>query len=279
MVDTFRLCRGGVHNGKDSFTVRAGVPAPDGRAGPREPQGGGGFFTDAQRRQIERDWIAAGRPGDVMGWLHQRFPLERLVEGLGVRVVGDFTGAAVIDGNGRKTCKCLSGECKLVRFEPQAFEPVRKAVEAGTVNVPVHTGSLAPRDMLGDTGTGAVVLDIVPDDAPLRTIVTPGSLVLSFVQGILGTVAGEAVAKSVDVSPPIARPIIDDDRSEFEEVEEDGELVRVYETAWISSILVKVATDESARGWSTMVLGDGVDTGEVVPNEITSPPRRFRRWL
>ena len=33
LVDTLRLCRGGVHNGKDSFTVRAGVPATDGRTG------------------------------------------------------------------------------------------------------------------------------------------------------------------------------------------------------------------------------------------------------
>ena len=236
-----------------------------------------GVFSDAQRRQIERDWIAAGRPGDVMGWLHQRFPLERLVEGLGVRMVPGMAGAASIDGNGRKTCKCLTGECKMVRFKPQAFEPVREAVEAGTANVPVHTGSLAPRDMLGDTGTGAVVLDIVPDDAPLRSIVAPGSLVLSFAQAILGTVAGEAVAKSVEVSPPIVRPIIDDEQSEFEEVEEDGELVRVYSRAWLSSILVKTATDESARGWSTMIV-DPVEPSEV-PGETDAPPRRFRRWL
>ena len=41
LVGTFRLCRGGVRNGKDSSTVRAGVPAPDGRAGPLGPFGGG----------------------------------------------------------------------------------------------------------------------------------------------------------------------------------------------------------------------------------------------
>ena len=40
-VDTFRLCRGGVRNGKDSSTVCAGVPAPDGRTGPVGPFGRG----------------------------------------------------------------------------------------------------------------------------------------------------------------------------------------------------------------------------------------------
>ena len=130
-------------------------------------------------------------------------------------------------------------------------------MNAGEVDIPVHTGSLNPRDMLGSTRTGAVVFDVVPDDAPLRTIVTPGSLVLSFVQAILGTLAGAAIAKTADTSPPIARPIVDDEQSTYKDVEEDGERVREYVDAWITSILVKVATDESAKGWSTMVVDAG----------------------
>ena len=38
--DTFRLCIGGVRNGKDTSTVRAGVQAPDGRVAPSGPLGG-----------------------------------------------------------------------------------------------------------------------------------------------------------------------------------------------------------------------------------------------
>ena len=198
-----------------------------------------------------------------------------------------------------KSCKCLPGDskCRRVRFKPGAFDRTVREVEAGRHDVLAHSGSFRPENVLGSTRSGVVVLDIAParprpfvlpadPDAPLRTIVTPGSLLISFLQGVLGGAAGEALSRSLELAPPIVRPLVNDDESEFEDEFEDDESdgVRVYSDAWIDSILVKWAGDESADGWETLVL-DSIDS-EVISFEITtpaqvpeSPPLRVPTWL
>ena len=180
-----------------------------------------------------------------------------------------------------KSCKCLPGEskCRRVRFKPGAFDRTVREVEAGRHDVIAHTGSYRPSDALGDTRTRALILTIAGPESPE---VAAGSLLVFLMRRVIGTVAGNALDASLETAPPVVRPLVDDDKSEFEDTFEDDESdgVRVYSDAWIDSILVKYADDESSAGWDHLrtVGGDvaPLDTTYPVPEP---PPLRIPAWL
>lgn len=195
-------------------------------------------------------------------------------------------GVILTDGR-PKSCKCLEGatpstKCRKVRFKPQAFRRTVEAVDRGEHNVIAHTGSFRPENVLGDTRSGMLRLDYARPDAdfdeePLRRIVTPGSLLLALVQGVLGGLAGDALARSLDLAPPVVRPIINDAESEYEDDEEEEEAVRTYTDAWIDSVLIKYAADESADGWEYLLLGPELPIDNAT-DSIPAPPVAYP-WL
>ena len=187
-----------------------------------------------------------------------------------------------------KSCKCLPGEskCRRVRFKPGAFDRTVREVEAGRHDVIAHTGSYRPSDALGDTRTRALILTIAGPESPE---VAAGSLLVFLAQRVIGTIAGNALEASLETAPPVVRPLIDDEKSEFEDTFEDDESdgVRVYSDAWIDSVLIKYADDESAEGWDYLrPVGGGevvsLDTTYPTPAPVPEPPSplvRVPAWL
>ena len=161
-----------------------------------------------------------------------------------------------------KACKCLPSEskCRRVRFKPGAFDRTVREVEAGRHDVLAHAGGYRAERVLGDTRSRALVLLLAGPESPE---IAAGSLLVFLMQRVLGTVAGDALARSVEVAPPVVRPLIDDEKSEFQDDVEEG--VREYSDAWIDSILVKYADDESAEGWEYLSAIGG-DVGVTIPD-------------
>ena len=166
-------------------------------------------------------------------------------------------GRATIPVNRIADCECVGPYCRKIRIEPGAFERVLARAAANEIDIPAHTGRFRPENMLASTGAGTLTLAAMASGL-LMTLLGEAAL----------TQAGEAVAASMEASPPIVRPLIDQDESEYTDEEIDGEMVRVYQDAALQSILVKWS---QALGWETIELVDAP--------EPSTPPRRIPRWL
>ena len=159
-------------------------------------------------------------------------------------------------------CECVRGSSGdgpcVVQFEPSAFDSVGKADDGTMRRVPVTTGTMGPDDILGDTSTGAVEMETDAD----------GSLLVYLMPPVRQTPAGAAVLASMLTAPPAVRPLIDQEKSEYEDYHVEGVgTVRVYTSAHVRAILVKF---EGSGQWQTLELAEAEELGIDV--------RRFA-WL
>lgn len=163
-------------------------------------------------------------------------------------------GMITTDPNRALDCDCLDRNAGVykVSFEEQAFDQVVEQVEADEINIVAHTGSFRPENVLGDTRSGTLVLESLI-----------GALFVALMPAAAGTAAGKALAESKDAAPPVIRPLIDQEMSEYEDDPDEG--IRLYRSAWIRSILFKWA---DKPGWEPVEFGDE-----------SREQRRRRVWL
>ena len=182
-------------------------------------------------------------------------------------------GTIQADGNAIYDCECLGGRgsalCK-VRFEVGSFDKVLERVEAAresagrqpsrpmlppdvipaprpatiippapvlpqveAQNVVAHIGSFRPADILGDTNSGNLILQLLG-----------GVLFVGLEPAAVETEAGQSLIQAAEVADVHMRPLIDFDLSEY--TDEDD--IRVYTDAWITSLLFKTAL--RSEGWT-----------------------------
>ncbi|MCY4156223.1 MAG: HK97 family phage prohead protease [Gammaproteobacteria bacterium] len=141
--------------------------------------------------------------------------------------------------NNIRSCSCVGGDCDSVDFGEGAFDNTIKLVADGERDLVAHTGGFSPDKVLASAGAGTLAVSIGE----------AGELVAEIDEKAANTPAGRMLAESNDATAPVLRPLIDDSRSEFR----DEGNVRVYSSAWISSLLLKVAQD--ADGWERIEIG------------------------
>ena len=156
-MDTFKLSRGGVHNGKDTSTVCAGVPASDGRAGPLGPFGG----------ELAREFGCCAQT--IRNWVRQSDRDEgRRDDGLTSSELEEL--------------RRLRRENRRLREEREILKNAR----SGLLGRPVRCrGGLRARE--GEPGRACGVADVPPKFRSLR------ELALCWASPPAGTTRGEAV--------------------------------------------------------------------------------------
>ncbi|MDE0479229.1 MAG: HK97 family phage prohead protease [Gammaproteobacteria bacterium] len=143
---------------------------------------------------------------------------------------------------GVRACNCLAGtECDSVDFAATAFTGIVADVEKGDRDLVAHTGGFSPDKVLASASAGTLAVSIGDE----------GELIAEIDEMAAETPAGRMLAESNAATAPVLRPLIDDDRSEYR----DEGNVRIYTSAWISSLLLKVAQDP--EGWEGIEIAGG----------------------
>ena len=143
-------------------------------------------------------------------------------------------------------CRCQGKDCNQVKFLPGAWEKAIADAASGELDISATTGSNNVENILGSTKKGTLQL-IATEDGGVGF-----SIAQTRVPALLALLAASETAA------PIARPIIDNELSVFEDEIIDGELVRVYSEIALKSILVKWA---ESKGWPELVIDEFVDAG------------------
>lgn len=207
---------------------------------------------------------------------------------------GTWKQSAIQAEGSPKNCKCIGdkSKCRKVVFTRDAFEKAIRDAEAGKHNIIATTKDFSPENILGDTRSGALRLSLVErdipiyrprpapdgvidadfdeiDEPPIRTILTPGSMLISFLQGILGGLAGEGLAKALGLAEIVVRPVIDEKESEFSDDEETG--VRTYQRAHVTALLVKYADPSASPGWLSLFDPVADEEEEATDNLVVYP--------
>ena len=149
-------------------------------------------------------------------------------------------------------CRCVSGDCERVEYEPGAFtdsinSPDEVLVVLGDFKRP-----------LGSQRRGTAQLAEAPD----------GGLQLRF--ALPDNAAGRELLENSPIADMVLRPLVDDDQSEFED--RDG--VRRYQNAFLRALTV-VATDGD-DGWVRLGIGS---VAEAVAQNRMSMDWRDLSWL
>ena len=151
-----------------------------------------------------------------------------------------------------RACECVGkssdGKCDRVDFTDTAFVKFVATLDKREADLVAHSGKFDPANILASLKAGT--LAVRADDA--------GALLVDIDPAALATPAGVALVASAPATMPVARPIIDDALSEYED--RDG--VRVYSMPWIKNLLLKTAPNPD--GWEAVDL---------------PPPPRNRRGL
>ena len=183
--------------------------------------------------------------------------------GIGLVAAPSYAGAGVeardgawaeggIDSGAVAECRCNS-PCTMVQFPAGAWDSTVRAARDGERDIAAQTGSLAAPDILASTRAGTLRLDT---DAA-------GGLLATLIGASRATPAAAAIMATAAAAPPLVRPLVDDDLSTWAEREIEGQQVRVYEDAWLRSLLVKWA---DATGWRALrIVGDGAEAAPGAP--------------
>ena len=153
-------------------------------------------------------------------------------------------------------CECLGPDCGQVEYMPDAFTDVVAKIAAGKLDIIAHAGSLNPADVLASTAAGSLRLRKADD----------GGLDVEVSREAMQSPAGRIVTGSA-AGAPIIRPIVDQDESEFEDV--DG--VRRYSRVAVKSLLVKFMSGVEDSGWEPAEITEGRAADDPII-------KRGRRW-
>lgn len=154
-------------------------------------------------------------------------------------------------------CECVKGRdgqgpC-IVQFERSAFDSMIDDPR----KIPATTGTMGADDLLGDTSSGAVEFDVAAD----------GALEVYLMPPVRQTPAGAAIAAILATSPPSVRPLLDQSKSDYTDVEIEGVgTVRVYRSAHVRAVLIKF---EGSGEWETLEVSEaealGIDLRRFPP--------------
>ena len=228
------------------------------------------FYALSERRDGDTRIIAAAEY-DAIGLTGAPLYRGSRVE---LRQAPWIRGVIISKGNSASIydCDCVGGGPELCRvgFEVGAFDNAVQQVQTGQQNLVLHTGRLDVQHVLGDTEHGAFWLDLIDD---ILNIFISDAAEL--------TPAGRMVAESILTTSLHLRPIIDEDRSAFN----DADGVRWFQRVALSSLLLKAARPDRAAGWQPVQLVADERTGfrgrlpAVLPPEPEPRARRRRVWL
>ena len=159
-------------------------------------------------------------------------------------------------------CQCCGDKIHSVTFGPSAWDDVLKAVLGGETNIVATTGTYRAAEILASTQMNT-----------LRLSATAAGLVAALSDDALATPAGEELAGAAKVTPIQIRPLIDFDRSEYEDV--DG--TRNYFVAWLSALLFKTAPGAWGLGWP-LFDPESVDDDDIPPPVTRAIENRRADW-
>ena len=304
-----------LHPGKDAFTFSAILPPiPASDVAVREYRAGRlsgvsvEFHAEAESRSGDLRIVQAGA---VVGIALCRTPVYR-GSTLELRQRSYARGRILTDT--QLDCSCVGPVCTKVNFKPGAFDRILREVESGAANIQATTGARDAGHILGDTRTGTLRFDLVgpQEAAALRIPISPlpetslpavpdvdetfttgisqagfdrppvaGALsaLLAWFLGeeVAETPAGRDLAEAVKVAEVVARPIIDQEASTWEDIGD----TRYYDEAIIRLLLIKAAPGD-VTGWDKITVERGDELAE--PETIIQPEGRSRRrrrlaWL
>ena len=149
-------------------------------------------------------------------------------------------------------CQCCEPKDNIqsVMFGPNAWDDVLQAVLREETNVVAMVNTYRAGDILGSTSRGTLNLSA-----------TEAGLLAVLADDALETPAGEELAEAAKVTPIHIRPLIDFDRSEYED--QDG--VRHYLRAWLDALLYKTAPGAWGIGWPIFEPDSGEESEPPAP--------------
>ena len=160
----------------------------------------------------------------------------------------------------RKTlgCECHRGACNQVRFEPGAFDDAM----SGDSDVLAISGGDFSR-AIGSLKRGTLTLKSSDEGLDISLSAKAGM-----------TPAGKELSEMAAAVPIRARPIFDQDRSEFTEAKgPDGEIVATYRRVHLRALLLKPLADDG--GWPETEFFTLPTKGRELPTQ----QERRRVWL
>ena len=116
-----------------------------------------------------------------------------------------------------------------------------------------HIGSFRPADILGDTNSGNLILQLLGGV----------HLFVGLEPAAVETEAGQSLIQAAEVADVHMRPLIDFDLSEY--TDEDD--IRVYTDAWITSLLFKTAL--RSEGWTPIDIAALLVGASLAPGPDT----------
>ena len=146
-------------------------------------------------------------------------------------------------------CECCGDGVNVVGFREDAWKQVIDAVRRREHRVSIHTGRYDVANLLATTDNGS-----------LRLASGPRGLGVFMHAGVSDTPAARKMITSLPAGRPVVRPLIDFDRSTYTDV--DG--VRLYETAFLASLLVKWSP-VGGDSWWNILFNDDDDPEDIEP--------------
>ena len=156
---------------------------------------------------------------------------------------GEVWAAGKVAAEVVQECKCLGQECTKVMFQPGAWQQSVEDATSGARDIAAQAGSLGAQDIIASTAAGTMSLRTAPN----------GALLAALGGASKRTPAATALRESAPAAPPLVRPIIDQELSDWVEEDMGGELVRIYSRVHLRSLLIKWADTE---GWDPLHIED-----------------------